>query len=175
MNFSEEIKQGLLPMINRGIFEIIEERNNFLKLCSNELQFYIAYNELECSSSLSIEHQHVDSFEVRNTLLRDIFGCDIELERVTKDVFIKNIILFLTDCYSKLADRSLIDQCITLSRQRDHDYTSYLIVRQNLNKADKAWSEKNYIEFMKLIDIIPTHELSPSYELKYKIAKKNGS
>ncbi|HEY3402600.1 MAG TPA: hypothetical protein VGK59_04375 [Ohtaekwangia sp.] len=56
-------------------------------------------------------------------------------------------------------------------KNRSKEYTDDLIRQQNLRQADKAWDDKNYLTFIKQIDLIGKDRLPKSYTLKYKMAR----
>ena len=68
---------------------------------------------------------------------------------------------------------TLLRELNEYSLQASRNYTQQIIKRQNIDQADKAWAQKDYVNFVKYIDQIQTDLLPPSYLKKYKIAVDN--
>ena len=71
-----------------------------------------------------------------------------------------------------MGDKKIIHDLEQFDAERSRKYTHDLLQKQNLQEADKAWSENNYKDFIRIMDQTSKVGLPASYELKYKIARK---
>ena len=108
------------------------------------------------------------SHELDNRNLNDVFGYDGETLLLEK--FLSN---FLSDKGHGIlmGDLAKLHQLDEYQEERSRVYENNLIKRQNLNIADKAWHKKDYLTFMRHIDLIGKDNLPKSYSMKKKMAR----
>ncbi len=85
---------------------------------------------------------------------------------------IDNLISFLTTSGNSilLGDKKILQKLVDFSEHQSRVYARTATHLQHLQDADRAWSEKNYINFIKCIDEMKKELLPQSYLKKYKIA-----
>jgi hypothetical protein len=67
-------------------------------------------------------------------------------------------------------DKEIFKKLNEFSERQSREYTKQIIHLQNMQGADKAWTQKDYINFIKCIDRTDKDLLPASYLKKYKIA-----
>lgn len=176
MKFSELILEQLNSIFKQYNLKVIEQRDDFLKLQSNELTIIIAHNQLDNSNTFWLgEKGKSDLVEINDKILEIYFKSQLKLSYVPVGDFVKNLYAFLRFEGAPLFVN--IDEVYKLENfdlKRGQKYTRDLIIQQNLASADIAWNEKDYIKMVKILDEIDHDNLPSSYKLKYKIAKERG-
>jgi hypothetical protein len=176
MEFNKLIFEKLGLIFQKYNLHLVEQRSNYLRLQSSSVIIIISQNPLENSNTLWIGRNaaNSDQVEIDNKTLRLFFKSDLRLSEVTINTFIDNLVLF----FEKEAKPILNGDLVEITRleefdlERSHLYTEKLLKKQTLEAADKAWENKNYNEFIKLINQTNKESLPLSYQLKYKIATK---
>ncbi|MBB6498133.1 hypothetical protein [Pedobacter cryoconitis] len=174
MKFNQIILEKLGVLFQKCNLNIIEQRDNYLKLLSKYLVIIIAHNQLENSNTIWLgrNDDKMDKVEVDNKVLKLFFGSDLKLSDVSVEIFVKNLVLFFENEAQPLlrGDIDRINKLEEFDLERSQKYTQGLLDKQSLVAANKAWDEGDYREFIKLIDETNKDELPSSYQLKYKIA-----
>ena len=176
MSFSEIILEKLGITFKRYNFNIVEQRDDYLKLHSDNLEITFSYNQLENSNTFflnkNVEKTH--SIEIDNETLKSFFNSDLRLSEVAINLFINNLILFFENEGKPLliGDLNRINELEKFSLERSRTYTKNILEKQILKAADNAWNKSNYEEFISLIGQINKDKLPLSYQLKYEIANK---
>lgn len=174
MEFNKLIFERLGLIFQRYNIHIVEQRSNYLRLQSPSVIIIIAHNSLENSNTLWIGRSDANSekIEIDNKTLTLFFKSDLQLSGVTVETFINNLVLFFENEAKPIlsGDSTEITKLEEFDLKRSHLYTEELIKKQTLGAADKAWKNKNYSEFIKLINQTDKESLPSSYQLKYKIA-----
>ena len=111
---------------------------------------------------------------MNNNVKQTFFNSDLKLNDTSPEILVNNLALFFEEegkplLNGDIATLDAIEKCIT---RESEEYTRKLIEKQNLDKANNAWNEGNYNEFIKCMDGMDKQKLPPSYELKYKMALK---
>ena len=93
-------------------------------------------------------------------------------EHMTVDRYMENLIAFFSTGGRRLleGDGILLKEMFELRDKMAAQYTADLLRRQWMAKADKAWREKRYQDFVTMASQIDLTEVAGSYQLKLKIA-----
>ena len=176
MSFSEIILEKLGITFKKYNFNIVEQRDDYLKLHSDNLEIAFSYNQLENSNTFFLNKnlEKTYSIEINNETLKSFFNSDLRLSEVAANTFINNLILFFENEGKPLlmGDLNRINELEKFPLERSRTYTKNILEKQIFEAADNAWDKSNYKEFISLIGQINKDKLPLSYQLKYKIANK---
>jgi hypothetical protein len=176
MSFSEIILEKLGITFKKYNFHIVEQRDDYLKLHSDNLEISFSQNQPENSKTFSLNKslKKTHSIEIDNETLKSFFNSDLRLSEVAFNLFINNLISFFENEGKSLlmGDLNKINELESFSLERSQIYTHNILKKQILKAADNAWDQRNYKEFISLIGQINNDKLPLSYHLKYKIANK---
>lgn len=176
MNFSQMILQKLRLTFKKYGLHVVEQQDNYLKLCSKYLVIIFVHDKIENSNTfwLGKNDDKLDKVEIDNSALKLFFHSDLKLSQVSVDTFVNNIVLFFENEGQPLfiGDLQKINELEKFDLERSRQYTQQFMDNQNLIAADKAWSKGDYDIFVALISQINSEELPTSYLLKYQFAKK---
>ena len=155
------------PILTEYGFKVIERFNNYVRLESPKVAIIIAYDEREKTGSVFVGERNSDLDLLHRENIRDIFDYAIEHPRGND---------FLTDFLKDKGKGILTGDLLKLreldkyERKRSKIYTDNIVNGQNIRDADKAWNEKDYLNFIKTIDKVDKSSLPGSYKLKHRIA-----
>ena len=169
MKFEETI-QKLQPLFNSHNFKTIERRQGFIHLQSDLVSIRLGHDWRDNSISLFAGQINGQESEIDEKTMKDVFN---HLSRDDNNKSpLQNIIDFLNGNGRLLltGDINKLRELEVYSSTQAKLYTDNLILKQNIALADKAWSNKNYKQFLRHIEAIDPSYLPKSYHLKYKIA-----
>lgn len=172
MKFNKLIADKLEPVFQKYNLQIFEQFENYIKFKSDKVVITVSYDPRENSNSLFIGKSDDFMCLIDDDVLRNIFNSDIEIDYVTSQKFINNIVVFFSTKGKPIIEGD-IDTLRALEEyiyKKSEKYTNDIINRQNINAADKAWKETDYENFIKYIDKMDKEKLPDSYKLKYKIS-----
>ena len=163
----DSVIKTLKPLFEKRGFNIVDQSKNYVQFDSKSVSVIFGYNERERSNFVFVGLRGQDSHELDKENLKDVFGYDGEshlLDRFLSD--------FLLDKGNGIlvGDLAKLRKLDGYQQERSRVYTHNLIKRQNLNIADKAWDKRDYLTFVRHIDLIGKENLPKSYTLKYKKA-----
>ena len=172
MNFEEAIKP-LTELLSSNGFSIQLNRNNLIEYSSKSTTIRIGYSHLEYCFNIWIGQSSGTLTELRPQVVEEFFKDDTFKFQTTLTV--ENLISFLKGSGKNIlsGDTKILRALDEYSLQASRNYTQQIIKQQNIDQADKAWTQKDYANFVKYIDQIQTDLLPPSYLKKYKIAVDN--
>jgi len=174
MKFDQLILRELKSFIVENNFQLIEQRDNYIKFELKHIVIIVSHNPFEKSNTLWIGKatDALHAVEIDNVTLEKFFKSSLQLSQVSIEIFIKNLVMFFkNECKPLLiSDESRVNNLIEYDLERSRIYTQKLIEMQSLSDIDEAWDKNNYSEFIKLMDQIDKDKLPSSYQLKYKIA-----
>jgi len=176
MEFVQTIIEKIGSLFDRYSIEVVEKRDDYLKLKSPCLIMRIVHNSLEKSNTLWIgRNGNGNEIEVDNDVLFTFFKLEMKLSQVTMTNFISNLRIFIDEdprgifsCNPKVL-RELEEYHLI----RSHRYTKQLLDKQKLQAAIKAWDDGNYRRFVNLLDELSDVDLPKSFKLKYQIAQEH--
>ena len=145
MDFSKIVLEYLQPLFVKYDLKIVEQNTNYLKLICDTLVVGISNNNFERSNTLWIGDTNSREYpiEIDNQVLKEVFNSDLELSQIPTETFIKNLLTFF-DTEGRpliMGDKKIIHDLEQFDAERSRKYTHDLIQKQNLQEADKAWSE----------------------------------
>ncbi len=169
MNFEEHIKPLTELLLSNG-FSIQSNQNNLIVYSLKSTTLRIAYSHLEYCLNIWVGQSSDTLTELRPQVVEEFFKDDTFKFQTTLTV--ENLISFLKGFGKNLlsGDTKILRELDEYSLQASRNYTQQIIKQQNIDQADKAWTQKDYVNFVKYIDQIQTDLLPPSYLKKYKIA-----
>jgi hypothetical protein len=169
MNFEEAIKP-LTELLSSNGFSIQLNQNNLIEYSSKSTTIRIAYSHLEYCFNIWVGQSSDTLTELRPQVVEDFFKYHTFKFQTTFTV--ENLIFFFKGSGKILlsGDTKILRELDEYSLQASRNYTQQIIKWQNIDQADKAWTQKDYLNFVKYIDQIQTDLLPPSYLKKYKIA-----
>jgi len=169
MNFEEAIKP-LTELLSTNGFSIQLSRHNLIEYSSKSITIRVAYSPLEYSFVIFVGRSTGTPIELTPKVVQGFFNDDTFKSQATLTV--ENLLSFLTGSgkYFLSGDTKILRELDGYLLLTSRDYTQQIIKRQIIDQADKAWTQKDYLNFVKYIDQIQTDLLTPSYLKKYKIA-----
>lgn len=177
MEFINMVLDKLGSILEKYEFQIIEQRDNYLKLQNKHIELSITHNPFENLNVFWIGSNNSlkDKIEIDDEVLKLFFKTNLRLSHASNEIFINNLkLLFKNEAQQLLlGDTKKINELEKFDLVRSKNYTNHIIQKQILEIASKAWEKNNYKEFIKTIDEIGIENLNKSIELKYKIAKEN--
>lgn len=179
MKFSEQILSRLEVDFKTYDLNIVEQRDNYLRLKNIFVIIIIAHNQLEKSNVIWLGKnvEKPDLVEIDNQVLELFFQSNLNLSEVVIEIFLDNLVMFFKNDLKNilLGNMPTIDNLEKFDLERSRKYTQDLLRKQDIVSMDRAWSNEKYDEFIKLMDKTDKSQLPASYSLKYKIAfKKTG-
>lgn len=169
MNFEEAIKP-LTELLLSNNFSIQTNRHNLIEYSSKSTTIRIGYSHLEYSLNIWVGQSTSRLTELTPKVVQEFFKDSTFKFQST--LTIENLISFLKGSGKTLlsGDTKILRELDEYSLQASKSYTLQIITRQNIDDADKAWTQKDYVNFVKYVDQIQMDLLPPSYLKKYKIA-----
>jgi hypothetical protein len=163
----DSVIKGLKPLFEKHGFNIVDRSKSYVRFDSKSVSVIFGYNERERSNFVFVGVRGQDPHELDKKNLKDVFGYDTETHLL--DRFLSD---FLSDKGNGIlvGDLAILRKLDEYQKERSSVYTDNLIKRQHLNIADKAWDKKDYLTFVRHIDLIGKENLPKSYTLKYKMA-----
>jgi len=174
MEFNQLVIKKIVPLFKGFNFIVVEKYKNYFRFRSKVVEATISYNELDRTCLFEVGKINEFLYPLNDNLIKHVFGLDVKVNQVTKDVFVDNIALLLKNSGSDLlrGDESKLFEIKIFSEKESEAYTSQILQEQNLAAANKAWENGSYKEFIKIIDQLNKDKLPSSYQLKYKIANQ---
>lgn len=174
MNFNQIITNRFNSILVSHCFDLTDQFNDNLKYENNGLYILFTRNPREQTNTLWVGSDDGFPIEVSDSILREFFNTEIEIEHKSIDEFSSNVYEFLKGEGLILLQANKEDYLALerFSQNKSEEYTSQLLEQQYLDAADEAWRTENYVDVLKNLDQIDEDNLSKSYRQKYKIAKK---
>jgi hypothetical protein len=172
--FNKLILQKLHALFIEHGLKISEQSKNIVTYESNELVISLSHDPRENSNKLWVGRKNFNEVEIDNQIMREHFSSDLKLTNHPQETFVNNVFMFFMGHGEKLLEgneRALIS-LERFNEQRSQEYTANLIEKQNLEAANKAWTDGNYSEVIKFLEKINTDNLPESFRQKYKIARQ---
>ncbi len=169
MNFEKSI-YPLTEYLIDNEFSIINKSPHFIKYSSNSATITVAYDNLEYLFYVHVGKNSESLMELTPIALKGVFKDDSFQFQST--LTIDNLISFLKAAGKSIAlgDKKIFKELKEFSDRQSKEITKQIIQLQNIQGADKAWKQKDYINFIKCIDRTEKDLLPQSYLKKYKIA-----
>ena len=172
MNF-EEIVVGLKPLFESHGFKIIDKGESSVDFHSDKVSTRFAYDWRDKSISFFVGKINGAQCEINDENLKDVFNHKFDYNN--NQSYLQNILDFLNGNGKALlmGDESKLTELENHVLNQAKIYTANLILSQNKALVDKAWTDKNYEQFLEYINLIDPSQLPNSYLQKYKIAIKH--
>jgi hypothetical protein len=169
MNFEEDIA-GISSTLEKSGYSIIEHRANYVKFQSRLITLVLSYSPLEHTFTVFLGRNNGKIKELSHKVYLNVFGTNFQ--QVNGTSFTDKFISFLQHEGNAILQNELskIDEVEAYCRKAASGYTSAIVNRQNLEAADKAWSESNYRDFISHLDKVAVDALPKPYGQKRKIA-----
>ena len=172
MNHFDLVIESLRPIFEEHGFIIAERFTNYARFDSEFASVTLGYDEKEKSNNIFVGERKWNSRLLDEDNLKDVFGYDDgkEIRTQSLDKFLRD---FISDKGNGIltGDSSKLQELDEYEKERSRVYMNDINRRQNISIADKAWTKKDYLTFVKHIDLLDMENLPKSYALKYKIAK----
>jgi hypothetical protein len=174
MEFNQLVIKNIVPLLRGHGFLVVEQYRNYFHFRSKIVEVAISYNELDRICLFEVGRINELLYPINDNLIKQVFGLDVKVTQVTKDVFVDNIASLLKNSGLALLEgnESKLLEIKNFSEKESEIYTSQVLQKQNLIAANKAWKSGNYKEFIKIVDQLDKDKLPSSYQLKYKIANQ---
>ena len=174
MEFNQLILAKLHSLFTEHGFEITEQLKNIVRYESTVLHISLVHDPRENSNTLWVGRKKLNTVEIDNQVMREHFNSDLKISNLPQETFVNNVFLFFMGDGERLLEgneRALIS-LEKFNEQRSSEYTTNLVEKQNLEAANKAWKEGNYLDVIKHVEKIGIDNLSDSFKQKYKIAQQ---
>ena len=169
MNF-EQVIAGISSTLEMGGFLITEHRINYAKFQSKLISLVISYSPLEYSYSVFAGRKEGEMNELTDKVYLNVFG--LNFQQVNRLTFAERFTYFLNNGGRPIVENDMakVEELEAYCKRASKEYTDAIINRQNLEAADRAWSENNYRDFINHLNKVVVHALPKSYRLKKEIA-----
>ncbi len=168
----EEIIAKLTPFFLKNEFLTTESFKDNIKYESNYCVVTMSYDNRDRSISIFVGRKGKNLTELTEDILKNFFNTDDKL--LLDEKFVANFVKFLNGKGKAIlsGDANVLDKLDEFANVLAKTYTENLMTSQSMKLADKAWSEKNYMEFINQLDRIEKGSLTETYLKKYQIALK---
>lgn len=169
MNFEQSI-YPLTEFLANNNFSITKKEQHFIEYSTNSAIIIAAYANLEYLFYNHVGQNSKSLVELTPIAVKEIFKDDSF--QLQSTLTIENLIFFLKTVGKSilLGDKKIFKELNDFSERQSRECTKQIIQLQNIQGADKAWTQKDYINFIKCIDRTEKDLLPESYLKKYKIA-----
>ena len=169
MNFEDSI-YPLTEFLTTNDFLVTKREQHFIQYSTNSAIITVAYASLEFVFYTHIGQDSKSLIELTPIAVKEVFGDDRFQFQSTLTV--DNLISFLKTAGRSvmLGDKKTFEKLNEFAEHRSREYTRKITHKQNIQDADKAWTVKDYTNFIKYIDRTEKDLLPKSYLKKYKIA-----
>jgi hypothetical protein len=169
MNFEESI-YPLTEFLTDNNFSVTNKSLHFIEYSSNSATITVAYANLEYLFYTHVGQNSKSLIELTPIVVKEVFK-DASFH-FQSTLTIDNLISFLKGVGKSivLGDKKIFKELTEFSERKSREYTKQIIYLQNIQWADKAWIQKDYVNFIKCIDKTEKTLLPESYLKKYKIA-----
>lgn len=174
MLLNKIISENLHSLFIEHGLEMTYQSINNVQYESQELVIRLSHNPRENTNTLWVRRKYFNEVEIDNRVMREHFNSNLELSNLPQETFVNNLLLFFMGDGEKLLEGNehAFVRLMKFYKQRSSDYTANLIEQQNLEAANKAWDDGNYVEVIKYLEKVNKANLSASLKQKYKIARK---
>jgi hypothetical protein len=169
MNFEQTITE-ITPTLEKKSFSIVESRRHYTKFQSSQIAIAVSYHSFEHSFSVFVGRRNGEMNELTDNVYLHVFGR--KFQQMDGITFAEKFIHFLEIEGKAIMENDIgkVDELESYCKRTAEEYTASIINRQNLEAADRAWSESNYRNFIASLDKVAVDALPKSYNLKRKIA-----
>jgi len=169
MNFEQSISP-LTEFLTDNNFSVTKKEQHFIEYSTNSAIITVGYAKLEYLFYTYVGQSSKSLVELTPIVVKEVFKDDSFILQST--LTIDNLISFLSSVGKPiiLGDKKTFNELNEFSERQSREYTKQIIQLQNIQGADKAWTQKDYINFIKCIDRTEKDLLPDSYLKKYKIA-----
>lgn len=169
MNFDQST-YSLTEFLTDNNFSVTKKQQHFIEYSSKSAIITIAYANLEHLFYIHVGQDLKSLVELTPIVVKEFFKDDgFQLQST---LTIENLISFLKTSGKPLVsgDKEIFNRLSEFSERQSNEYTKRIIHLQNIQGADKAWTQKDYVNFIKCIERAEKNLLPESYLKKYKIA-----
>lgn len=169
MNFDESISP-LTEFLTENNFSVTNKSLHFIEYSSSSAIVTVAYSSLEYLFHTHVGQNSKSLIELIPIVVKEVFKDDSFHFQST--LTIDKLISFLKGTGKSIVagDPKMFKELTEFSERQSGEYTKQIIHLQNIQCADKAWIQKDYVNFIKYIDKTEKTLLPESYLKKYKIA-----
>ncbi|MEI6946713.1 hypothetical protein V9K67_05880 [Paraflavisolibacter sp. H34] len=169
MHFEDLIYPLTLFLVDHN-FSVTREVLHFIEYSSDSANVTVAYASLECVFYVHIGQSSTSLIELTPIVVKEVFEDDSFQFQST--LSIDNLICFLKTAGRSVlfGDPKIFKELNEFSTRQSGEFTRKIFQLQNVQDADKAWKQKDYLTFIKCIDRTDKDLLPGSYLKKYKIA-----
>jgi hypothetical protein len=169
MNF-EKSTYPLTELLTDSHFSVTYKEQHFVRYSSNSAIITVAYASLEYLYHTHVGQNSKSLVELTPIAVKEVFKDDSF--QLQSTLTIENLISFLKTSGKLIVsgDKKIFKELVEFSERQSKEYTRQINHSQNVQGADKAWTQKDYSNFIKCIDRTEKDLLPESYLKKYKIA-----
>ena len=172
MNHFDLVIEALRPIFEGHGFGLAERYTNYARFESQFASVAIGYDKRDKSNSIFVGERNSNSHLLDEKNLKDVFGHN-DVEQIRTQPLDKFVSDFLSNRGRGIltGDPTKLQELDDYEKERSRVYTNDLVKRQNIRIADNAWGNRDYLTFVKHIDLVDKGSLPKSYALKYKMAR----
>jgi len=169
MNFGQSI-YPLTKFLTENDFSVTKEEQHFIEYSTKSTIITVAYSNLEDLFYTHVGQDSKSLVELTPIAVKEVFKTDSF--QLQSTLTIDNLISFLKTAGKLivLGNKKIFKELYEFSDHQAREYTRQIIYSQKMQVADKAWTQKDYMNFIKCIDKTEKDLLTESYLKKYKIA-----
>lgn len=169
MNFEQTI-YPLTEFLTDNNFLVVYKEQHFIKYSTNSTVITVAYANLEYLFFTHVGQNSKSLIELTPIAIKEVF--EDNSFQFQSTLTIENLISFLKTSGKLIVsgDKKVFKELTEFSEHQSREYSRQIIQSQNIQGADKAWAQRDYVNFIKYIDRTEKELLPESYLKKYKIA-----
>lgn len=169
MNFEQSINP-LTEFLTDNNFSVTKKEQHFIEYSTVSAIITVAYADLEYLFYTHVGQDSKSLVELTPVAIKAVFGDNSF--HLQSTLTIDNLISFFKTNGKPiiLGQREIFKALNDFSEGQSREYTRQIIHLQNVQGADKAWTQKDYTSFIECIDRTEKNLLPESYLKKYKIA-----
>ena len=169
MNFEQSI-YPLTEFLSENGFSVTYREQHFISYSSKSTIITVAYAHLEYLYYTQEGLKEGTLVELIPKVVNDVFQDDRFLRQST--LTIENLISFFKSSGKSIitGDENIFMNLADYTKRQSAEFTRQINHLFNIEQAGKAWKLKDYVSFIKYIDLAEKDMLPESYFKKYKIA-----
>ena len=169
MNFEQSI-YPLTEFLTEHKFSVTHQEQHFISYSTNSTIITVAYANLEYLFYTHVGQDYKSLVELTPIAVREVFMDDSF--KLQSTLTIENLISFFKTSGKLIVfgDKKILEELLEFSESQTKEYTRQINHLQSIKGADNAWTQKDYLNFIKCIDMTDKDLLPASYLKKYKIA-----
>lgn len=172
MKFTQNVINCLDGLLSKYGFEIVSQSDNRVEYRKKHFYLLFVHDPREESCVFFVGRDDGTPVEVTNEVIKEYFKSDLRINNASYDDFSLSVLRFLRQdgVFLLQGDEHSYLSLESFNDKRIKRYNLNLITQGYLIAANKAWRQRDYSKFLRILSAIDMESLPPSFKRKYKIA-----